>query len=149
MALRLVYSLLACFAIIACLLPWPTVAAESDLLGEWQTHKGGFIEFYPCPAPMEEKVCGKVSRLARTDHISTPTDVNNPDKVLRNRPLLGLQLFEGFTYQGDDRWTDGQIYNVENGKTYRSKLRLLSRDQLKLSGCVFIFCRSYLWNRAP
>ena len=148
MALRLVYSLLACFAIIACLLPWPAVAAESDLLGEWQTHKGGFIEFYPCPAPMEEKVCGKVSRLARTDHISTPTDVNNPDRPCATARFWACCCLRALPIRAD-RWIDGQIYNVENGKTYRSKLRLLSRDQLKLSGCVFIFCRSYLWNRAP
>ena len=83
------------------------------------------------------------------DHDTPPLDTQNPEPALRDRPLLGLKLFFDFDYDGDDRWKGGRIYNVENGKTYKSKLRLLSQDQLKLSGCVFIFCSSYTWNRTP
>ena len=127
------------------LLTPPALADEADVLGEWQTHKGGHVEFYMCG----DKLCGRVSKLARDDHDAPPTDINNPDPDMRDRPLLGLVMFKNYTSAGDGRWTDGEVYNVENGKTYRSKLALLPDDQLKLSGCIFIFCRSYTWNRAP
>ena len=134
---------LGCF--ILSVLASPAHAGEADVLGEWRTHKGGHVEFYLC----DDKVCGRVSKLARDDHDTPPTDVNNPDPALRDQPLLGLVMFRDYVWEGDNHWIDGQVYNVENGKTYRSKLSLLPDDQLKLSGCIFIFCRSYIWNRAP
>jgi len=131
------------FLITIMAAPSVALAAESDLLGSWTTHKGGQIDFTQCG----DKVCGHVAKLAREDHIVPPTDRKNPKKALRNVPLLGLQIFSNFTYEGDNFWDDGEIYNVENGKTYDSKLRLISPSELKLSGCVFIFCRSYRWHR--
>jgi len=118
-------------------------AAETDVLGVCKAHKGGEIKFEKCG----DRICGRISKLARTDHLTPPTDSQNPDPTLRDVPLLGMTLFSGYEYVGDDRWDNGRIYNVENGKTYRSKLRLLSPTELKLSGCVFIFCRSYKWYR--
>jgi uncharacterized protein (DUF2147 family) len=132
---------LLCLATVLC--ATDIKAAEVDVLGRWKTHKGGEIEFEKCG----DKICGHISKLARSDHLSPPTDTNNPEPTRRMVPLLGLTLFKRFEYVGDDRWENGRIYNVENGKTYRSKLRLLSPTELKLSGCVFIFCRSYKWHR--
>jgi len=119
-------------------------ASESGIIGRWITHKGGEIEIAPCG----NKICGTIAKLARQDHETPPTDTQNPDPALRDRVLLGLTLISNFSYEGDDSWENGRIYNVNNGKTYKSKLRLLSKNRLKLSGCVFIFCRSYTWSRA-
>ena len=121
-----------------------TRASETSIVGRWTTHKGGEIEIAPCG----NKICGTIVKLARNDHLTPPTDKKNPDPALRDRALLGLTLFSNFSYEGDDSWENGRIYNVNNGKTYKSKLHLHSKNQLKLSGCVFIFCRSYTWSRA-
>ena len=108
--------------------------------------QGGEIEIAPC-TDTPEKLCGFIASLAAPDR--APTDTENPDPTLRDRPLLGLPLFFDFVYNGEDKWKEGRIYNVENGKTYDSKLRLLDQDRLKLSGCVLFFCKSYTWHRAP
>jgi uncharacterized protein (DUF2147 family) len=142
--MRCLTSLFSLYCFIAALvMPGMAMAAEEDLLGRWTTHKGGQIDFTRCGP----HICGHVAKLARPDHEAPPTDRKNPKKALRDVPLLGLQIFSNFTYKGNDRWNDGAIYNVENGKTYDSKLRLFSPSELKLSGCVFIFCRSYRWHR--
>ena len=134
------------FALLAITISTPALAARDDIMGRWSTHKGGEIEIAPCTS-QPEKLCGFIASLVNPER--TPTDAENPDPALRDRPLLGLPLFFDFIYAGEDKWKEGRIYNVENGKTYNSKLRLLAQDQLKLSGCVLFFCKSYTWHRTP
>ncbi len=46
-------------------------------------------------------------------------DHKNPDPKLRTRSRLGLQLLSGLKFNASDKkWTDGRIYDPENGKTY-------------------------------
>ncbi|MCY3672067.1 MAG: DUF2147 domain-containing protein, partial [Alphaproteobacteria bacterium] len=52
-----------------------------------------------------------------------------------------------FEAGGEGPWKGGRIYNPENGKTYRSNLRLKGADTLRVSGCVFIFCETQIWTR--
>jgi uncharacterized protein (DUF2147 family) len=134
------------FALLATTLSTPALAARDDIMGRWLTHKGGEIEIAPC-RENPEHLCGFIASLA--DPERAPRDTENPDPALRDRPLLGLPLFFDFVYDDEDKWKEGHIYNVENGKTYDSKLRLLAKDKLKLSGCVLFFCKSYTWHRAP
>jgi len=75
------------------------------------------------------------------------TDVHNPNPALRNRPLIGLQILSGFKDDGD-RWSGGQIYDPDSGKTYYSVVKLNSDGSLKVSGCVLRFlCESQRWTR--
>ena len=84
------------------------------------------------------------------DPVDRPkTDVNNPDPMLRSRPLIGLELFEGFRYDGDGEWSGGTIYDPNNGKTYRCKIKLIGPDTLKVRGFIGISLigRSETWTR--
>lgn len=78
-------------------------------------------------------------------------DANNPDPELRSRPILGLKLMEGFTYQGDESWGGGTIYDPAKGTTYRAKLKLLDDDTLKVRGFIGISLlgRNSIWTRVP
>ena len=77
------------------------------------------------------------------------TDVHNPDPALRNQPLIGLNIFSGFNYNGDGAWSGGFIYDPNSGKTYRAKLKLTSQDTLKLRGFIGISLlgRTEIWTR--
>jgi uncharacterized protein (DUF2147 family) len=45
-------------------------------------------------------------------------------------------------------WSDGQVYNAEDGKTYSGKITPVGTDQLKLRGCVFFpLCKTQTWTR--
>jgi uncharacterized protein (DUF2147 family) len=51
-------------------------------------------------------------------------DRENPDPALRKRPVVGLEMLHGFVYAGKNVWKKGKIYDPENGKTYKCKMRL-------------------------
>ncbi len=47
-------------------------------------------------------------------------DDKNPDERLQSRPIKGLEILQGFTYDEDDKeWVDGTIYDPKSGSTYK------------------------------
>jgi uncharacterized protein (DUF2147 family) len=76
-------------------------------------------------------------------------DDKNPDPNLRSRRVLGMDILWGFSFDGEDQWTGGKIYDPENGSTYSAKMTLKDPTTLKLRGYVLIplFGRSELWTR--
>jgi len=76
-------------------------------------------------------------------------DRENPDPALRNRPILGLDMLEGFIYAGDNLWKKGTIYDPESGKTYKSKMKLDENGVLKVRGYVGLSMigRTTEWTR--
>lgn len=63
-------------------------------------------------------------------------DRNNPDESLHDRPIIGLEIMDGFTYDGDGLWRGGRIYDPDNGKTYRCKLTLQDDGSLHVRGYI-------------
>ena len=74
-------------------------------------------------------------------------DGENPDEALRERPVIGLSLFERFRPDGGPAAWKGRVYNPEDGRTYRATLGRRGRDALRLRGCYGPFCRSQTWRR--
>ena len=76
-------------------------------------------------------------------------DRNNPDPKLRDKPIVGLEFMNGFTYSGKKRWEGGKIYDPENGKTYKCKLTLTSTNRLEVRGFIGISLlgRTEVWTR--
>lgn len=77
------------------------------------------------------------------------TDEKNPDPALRDRPLVGLELFAGFEYNGNGRWSGGTIYDPNSGKTYRCIVTVVDDDTLKVRGYVGVplLGRTETWKR--
>jgi uncharacterized protein (DUF2147 family) len=78
-------------------------------------------------------------------------DDKNPDKKLQSRPILGLNLLEGFKYdKSGDKWVDGTIYDPKSGKTYKC-LMWFDKDPNKLSVKgyigISIIGREVVWTR--
>lgn len=116
-------------------------AAAGDVLGLWKTAGGDSqLEIYRCG----DKICGKIVWLKVPRYIDrndgpvgkTKVDRRNPDPALRNRPVLGLQVMKGFTAKGNNRWGNGSSYNPETGKSYKSKMLLVSPSRLELRGYI-------------
>jgi uncharacterized protein (DUF2147 family) len=61
-------------------------------------------------------------------------DSRNPDASLQHRPILGLELLIGYAWSGE-RW-EGQIYDPESGKTYRSHMTVDDDGQLAMRGYI-------------
>lgn len=123
----------------------PTLATPADqAIGRWATpSKHGVVEIAPCGA----SICG---RLLESDHIrANPAfaDSNNKNPALRNRPLKGLTILQGFT-RSNDGWEGGSIYNPEDGGTYKATITIADADTLKLKGCiVWPLCKTQTWKR--
>jgi uncharacterized protein (DUF2147 family) len=77
-------------------------------------------------------------------------DKNNPDKTKRSTPIIGLALLSGFTFNGDDAWKGGVIYDPQNGKTYSCNISLKDKNTLKVRGYIGISLlgRTEVWTRS-
>src|SRR4051812_11161159 len=74
-------------------------------------------------------------------------DLRNPDPFLRERELLGSELFSNFIYK-DGTYEDGKIYDPESGKTYDCKMSFNGKS-LKVRGYIGIslFGRTEMFER--
>ncbi len=130
-------------------------AAGDGVIGTWKTADGrALIDIYHC----DDKVCGRVAWLREPvfpagdpeGMAGRPrTDRHNPRPDLRSRRVLGLQIMEGFTRDGDSRWGGGTIYDADTGRTYRARMTLIAPNRLDLHGYIGIplFGRSSIWTR--
>jgi uncharacterized protein (DUF2147 family) len=69
--------------------------------------------------------------------VATPKkDIENPDKHLRQRDLLGVNLLTNFSYDDGD-YSGGEVYDPANGKTYSCKISFTGQN-LKVRGYIGI-----------
>ena len=116
------------------------VAATPALAGNWVTEdRSAVVRLGACGAGL----CGRIVRVLAQD--APRTDVNNPNRALRGRLLVGTIVLSGFRADGSG---DGRAYDPKSGRSYRSFLRLNSDGTLRVTGCVTIICRSQTWTRA-
>jgi uncharacterized protein (DUF2147 family) len=134
--------LLALVAATAAALPAPLFAAP-PIAGRWLTADGGaVVAIGDCGGA----ICGRVVKVIKGPPAGKPwVDSLNPDPKLKTRPLLGLPILTEMSSSGDG-WK-GKIYDPKSGKTYRA---LVARDgaNLKVQGCIAIFCQTMVWTRA-
>jgi uncharacterized protein (DUF2147 family) len=132
-------------AMIFCL---AASAQKGDaILGQWVNPNGqDHILIYK----KGNKYFGKLDwiKFPNDEQGKPKTDKNNPDKALQSRPDLGLELLKDFTFDGDDVYEDGTIYDPKSGKTYSCKMTL-DGNNLKIRGYVLLslFGRSEVWTR--
>lgn len=124
----------------------PVMAQSSSIAGLWRTpvDGGGTVRIAPCGSD----VCGTVVSSPRLRANPDQRDARNTDARLRDRPLRGLTILRA-TPDGAGRWTDGWVYNPEDGKTYRGSLQLTPDGKLRVTGCVVRpLCRTQTWERS-
>ena len=134
----------ALFAASLLLAPLSGAAAAPSIEGLWRTDDGkALVRIAACG----QRMCGTIARVLDTSPDVPRTDVNNPDRNRRNRPIVGLQILSGFT-GGPTEWTGGQAYDPKSGSSYKSSLRLNADGSLRVTGCVLFVCRSKRWTRS-
>ena len=121
------------------------VAPSADsVLGTWHSPtKNGVIAIRRCGA----SICGTLENGDDMKAHPDAKDVNNKDAGQRGRPLKGLTMLSGFTWS-DGAWSDGQVYNPDDGRTYGGRITPVDANTLKLRGCVFVpLCKTERWTR--
>lgn len=120
----------------------------NDAVGVWFTEDG--------EAKVRLSECGDTlcSEIVWVKQTSGPDggplrDTYNPDPSKRDRKIIGLEILQNLKPDGRNQWS-GQIYNPENGKTYKAQLTLTSPNQIVLKGCTQWGwpCGQKTWRRA-
>jgi uncharacterized protein (DUF2147 family) len=116
--------------------------------GTWLSEDGGTkVRISTCEA---NKLCATVVWLGRPTDPNTgklKTDKLNPDPPKRARPLIGLQVAHAMAPSGPNTWT-GQIYNSDDGHTYKARLKVESDGVAKVEGCILsVLCKGHTWTR--
>lgn len=107
-----------------------------DILGVWANSSNkGHIQLYK----QGGRYFGKIIWLKQpNDENGKPKiDKNNPDESVRSNRLLGLVMLRDFTYN-DGEWTDGKIYNPDDGKEYKCNMKLKDHKTLAVRGYIGI-----------
>lgn len=115
---------------------------STDVTGEWLTAtKDGKILIYKDGNKFYGKIIwGKAEGRK---------DINNPKESLRSRDLIGLIILKDFVFNGKNKWTDGEIYDPNNGKKYSCTITLKNPKTLEVRGYIGIslFGRTEVWTR--
>jgi uncharacterized protein (DUF2147 family) len=75
-------------------------------------------------------------------------DRNNPDPSRRGRPLLGSPILLSMKPEETNKW-EGKVYNPKDGGYYSASIKLEGANELRLQGCMLIFCSGETWTRVP
>nr|WP_314526877.1 DUF2147 domain-containing protein [uncultured Brevundimonas sp.] len=139
-------SRVAAALIFAGIAAAPASAQDAPLIGRWRTTaQDGVVEIHACgPA-----LCGRIVDAAPLRRNPDQKDVRNRETRLRDRPLRGLRVLDGFT-GGPTTWTGGPLYDPDSGqRAPRGTLTLVARDRLSVRGCIApLLCRTQTWTRA-
>jgi len=112
----------------------PLAAAfAQDVVGKWKLEDGSaIVEVYQ----EGDSFNGKIVWLEKpTEADGSPAvDNNNPDKALRTRQIMGLNMLSGLKKNGNE-YSGGSIYDPGNGKTYNCSMKV-EGDVLKVRGSL-------------
>ena len=120
------------FSFILMLMPLAAAFAQ-DVIGKWKLEDGSaIVEVYK----NGDSFNGKIVWLQNpTEADGSPAvDSNNPDKALRSRQLIGLNMLSGLKKTGSE-YSGGKIYDPGNGKTYNCSMKV-EGDVLKVRGSL-------------
>lgn len=120
-----------------------------DVTGLWMTDDGeGAVQIDACGSMR----CGRIVWLKDPldDHGKPQRDVNNPSPEARQRPICGAQILSGLTRQDDESWDGGQIYDPEEGKSYKVMLKPSANGRLEVTGYVGLklLGKTVIWTRS-
>jgi uncharacterized protein (DUF2147 family) len=125
-----------------------TQALAGDPRGHWLTENSrAKVTIVSCGGAL----CGNIVALKEPDDPATGkprTDSYNPDAAKRARPVIGVQIVIDMKPDTADRWK-GEVYNVEDGKTYSGSITLVNATTLNLQGCALggLICKTQTWTR--
>lgn len=146
---RGVLMTLAIFAALAAASQSASAQTPSALDGNWATRGfGSIVQFRPC-AGAPEAQCGRIIWLWEpNDERGRPrVDNHNPDRALRTRSLIGVEIVRGLRETSPGVWSEGSLYNPDDGRTYTGAIRIRN-GALELRGCALgVFCQTQVWRR--
>jgi uncharacterized protein (DUF2147 family) len=122
----------------------------SDITGTWlNKDKDAHIQIYE----QDGKYYGKIVWLLTPIDPETgkpKLDKHNPKDALKTRPIMGLLILAGLTWNADDQqWTGGAVYDPKSGNKYNLECSLTDQNTMELRGYlgISLMGRTDIWTR--
>ncbi len=131
------YVALAAIIVSMTSLKTPKSISADKIVGKWMANedKNVIVQIYKSGNEFKAKIVWFDDSDDMARPMATRCDSKNPDKDLRSRKLLGLEVLWGLTYNEEvDEWQDGHIYDSSSGKEYSAKVWLTKDGMLKVRG---------------
>lgn len=137
---------------IVHLMPASLRAQEPTLEGVWlHDNKRIQVKIAPCDDRREEPLCGKIVWLKNPDDKEGEKrlDTKNPDQVRREQPIIGTTVIRGLVRSGPRLWTNGTIYNPDDGETYSARITMVDPGTLHVRVFVMLplLGKTKVWAR--
>ncbi len=119
-----------------------------NIEGDWYTeNNNAIIKIYKDGNTLSGKITWM--KTPNDENGNPKTDPENPDEKLKSRKRLGMIMMYNFSYDEEEQWDDGEIYDPESGNTYSGIITMTSKNKLDLRGYVGIswFGRTSQWTR--
>ncbi len=112
---------------------------QNAILGRWITAKGDcIVEVYKQMNEFKAKVVWVNDKGSKTP-VAEWVDDKNPNKSLRSRKIIGIEVLRNLKYNADDNeWQDGLIYDATSGKEWDSVVWLTKDNLLKVKGYFLV-----------
>ncbi|MDM5176329.1 DUF2147 domain-containing protein [Massilia sp. CCM 8695] len=95
------------------------------------------------------EIQGKLEKLFRPEGTDQNPKCTKCEGANKDQPILGMTFMSGLKKEGDE-YTGGQILDPDNGKVYKSKLKVVEGGKkLNVRGYMGmpVFGRSQVWVR--
>ncbi len=122
-----------------------TVSAQNSPIGRWKTYDEDtgkprlIVEVYEGKGGLAAKVIDTLFQPNATCPACSGANKNKPikDMVI----MWGQKSIGGGAYEG------GTVLKLANGKTYKSKAKLIGADKFEVKGCMGPICKAQVWTR--
>ena len=121
------------------------VSAQNSPVGRWKTYDEDtgkarlIVEVYEGKGGLAAKV---IDTLYQPNAICTSCSGEN-----KNKPVKGMVIMWGQKGAGGNEYEGGTVLKLANGKTYKSKAKLLDANKFEVKGCMGPICKAQVWTR--
>lgn len=124
------------------------LAYASDPTGRWTTiddETGQPKSIVEVSRQGDGTLAARVVQILQSDRGPNPTCTRcSGDR--KDQPIEGMTILWGLR-PGGEGWEGGTILDPANGRTYRSRVKLIDDNQLGVTGCLAFICREQVWRR--
>ena len=112
---------------------------EDGILGKWMyEEKNLIVDVYKQDNDFKAKIIWFHDGDTLTS-IEQRMDNKNPDKDLRERKIVGMDVLSGLEYDPkENKWVKGKIYDCSSGKTWDATVHLSDAQTMEVRG-YYIF----------
>jgi uncharacterized protein (DUF2147 family) len=109
------------------------VSSSHQIVGIWESEEKNLqIEIFEDYGQFAGRMI--YFKCSSEEIMRTCTDLENPDKNLTSRKLLGLKLVTKLEYKGTNVWDDGEIYDPNSGRIFDARIKLNSPNTAIVRG---------------